>query len=149
MSKSNQALIPALSVDGGAAALAFYKRAFGATERYRLEEPGGKIAHAELELLGSTLMLADEYPELGFVGPHKLSGSATHLTLYVPDVDAFAARAVEAGAKIERPMRDEFYGDRVVSLRDPFGHQWSIHTRKENLSDEEIKQRYEKLMAGG
>ena len=149
MSTGTQTLIPTLSVDGGAAALEFYKRAFGAKERYRLQEDSGKVAHAEFELLGVVIMLADEYPELGFVGPNKLSGSASRLTLYVPDVDAFAASAVEAGAKVERPVRDEFYGDRVVSLRDPFGHLWSIHTRKEDLTDEDIKQRYAKLMAGG
>jgi PhnB protein len=142
-----QALIPSLIVDGGAAAIDFYVRAFGAKELYRLAE-GEKIAHAELELMGQVIMLADEYPELGLVGPKKLSGTASSLNVYVPDVDALAARAVELGAKAERPISDEFYGDRVAWLRDPFGHRWSFHTPLENVSPDEIKRRYAKMMAG-
>lgn len=148
MDESNQTLMPSLCVNGGAAAIDFYKRAFGAKERYRLED-NGKIAHAELELQGAVFALADEYPDYQFVGPHRFSGTSVSLHVYVPDVDAFAARAADGGATIERPVRDEFYGDRVVSLRDPFGHRWSFRTRKEKLTNDEIAQRFSKLMAGG
>jgi PhnB protein len=136
-------------VKGGTAAIEFYKRAFGARELYRLDGEAGKIAHAELELNGSVLTLADEYPEYHFVGPKTLGGTPCCLSLYVDDVDAFAARASAAGAEIERPVRDEFYGDRVVNLRDPFGHRWSIHTRKEVLTEAQVRERFAKLTAGG
>ena len=148
MSTKTQTLIPSLSVNGGAAAIDFYKRAFGAKELHRLEGEAGKIAHAELELNGSVLMLADEYPEWGFVGPKTLGGSPCTLTLYVDDVDAFADRACAAGAVVERPASDEFYGDRVARLRDPFGHRWSIHTRKETLTEAQIRERFAKLSSG-
>lgn len=150
MAKIAQTVIPTLTVDGGLAALEFYVRAFGAREIYKLVEPGDKrkLAHAEIELRGSRIMIADEYPELGYVSPKRSAGRSSALTVYVDDVDALAARATAAGAEIERPLRDEFYGDRVVSLIDPFGHRWSFHTIKEQLTDDEIQRRYEKLVAG-
>lgn len=149
MSTKTQSLIPSLSVKGGAAAIDFYKRAFGAKELYRLDGEAGKLAHAELDLNGSVLMLGEEYPELGFVGPKTLGGTPCTLSLYVEDVDAVTERAAAAGAEIERPATDEFYGDRVSRLRDPFGHRWSIHTRKETLTEAQVRERFAKLTAGG
>ena len=93
-------------------------------------------------------MLADEYPELGILGPQSRGGATSALSLYVEDVDAVAQRALEAGAELERPIQDEFYGDRVAHLRDPFGHRWSICTRIEDVSAEEMQRRMAKLLAG-
>ena len=140
-------ITPNLVVDGGVAAIDFYVRALSARELYRLEGPAGKIAHAELEIGGSVFAIADEYPDYGFVSPKRHQGSSTSLSVYVPDVDRVAAQAVAAGAKLERPIVDEFHGDRVASLLDPFGHRWSIHTRLEKLSSDDIKRRYAELMA--
>jgi PhnB protein len=147
MSKVTQPVVPQLIVDGGVAAINFYVRAFGARERYRLLGEGGKIAHAEIELEGGVIMIADEYPEIGCVSPKKLSGTSTSLAVYVSDVDSLVERATAAGAEAERPTADEFYGDRTAWLRDPFGHRWSFHTRKEELTSEEIQRRYAKMMA--
>lgn len=138
-------LQPYLSVAGAAEAIEFYKRAFGAIELYRLEEPSGRIGHAELQLGNAILALADEYPEYGIRGPLSVGGTSCTLVLYVEDVDQVAARAVEAGATQESPVKDEFYGDRVTRLKDPFGHRWSIHTQRENLSVEELKSRFQAL----
>jgi uncharacterized glyoxalase superfamily protein PhnB len=138
-------IAPYLIVDGGAAALAFYVHAFGAEEDYRLTDPSGRIGHAELKLGTVLLMLADEHPELDLLGPKRRGGTSCSLALTVPDVDTFVARAVAAGATLERPIKDEFYGQRVGWLRDPFGHRWSI-AGGEPLSGEEIKKRYAQLM---
>jgi PhnB protein len=148
VSKITQPLIPSLIVDDGVAAIEFYVRAFGARERYRLVEEGGKIAHAEIELEGGVIMLAEEYPELQCVSPKKLAGVASSVTVYVADVDRLVERATAAGAKAERPTTDEFYGDRTAWLRDPFGHRWSFHTRREELTSDEIQRRYAALIAG-
>jgi PhnB protein len=147
MDTKTQSVIPQLIVDGASEAIDFYVRAFGARELYRLPEPDGKVAHAELEIAGSVIMLADEYPDLKCIGPRRLGGTPCALTVYVDDVDSVVARAVAAGATAERPIEDEFYGDRVGWLRDPFGHRWAIHTRREQLSSDEIKARYAQLMA--
>jgi uncharacterized glyoxalase superfamily protein PhnB len=138
-------LVPYLIVDGCAAALDFYARALGAIERYRLEEPNGRVAHAELELQGAPLMLADEYPEQGYLGPRRLGGSSCSLALYVADADAAVAQAVAAGATLERATRDEFYGERVGEIRDPFGYRWSLHEVRVEVSAETIKQRFAEL----
>jgi PhnB protein len=149
MSKAlNTPLIPQLVVDGGVAAIDFYVRAFGARELYRLLEDSGKLAHAELELAGHVFMLADEYPDYNCVSPKRFSGSSSSISVRVEDVDAFVARAVAAGATAERPIQDEFYGDRVGWIRDPFGHRWSFHTRREEVSHDEIKRRYAEMMRG-
>jgi PhnB protein len=132
---------PYLIVRGGAAAIDFYKRAFGATEVYRLPMPDGRVGHAEVRVAGSVIMLADEFPEMGATSPAALGGTPVSLLIYVADVDAVAARAVAAGAKVKRPVKDQFYGDRSGTFEDPFGHVWSIATRKENLTAEQIKQR--------
>jgi PhnB protein len=127
-------------------AIEFYKNVFGAKETFRLQEPGGRIGHAELRIGNTELMLADEYPEYGVVGPQSLGGSSVTMHLYVDDVDAMAKAAVEAGATLVRPVSDEFYGDRSGRIVDPFGHAWIIATRKEDLPAGEIIRRYDELM---
>lgn len=133
---------PYLVVKDAARAIAFYQQAFGATERLRLAAPGGKIGHAEIQIGDATVMLADEFPEMGARSPEAFGGSAVSLLLYVENVDAVAARAVAAGAKELRPVRDQFYGDRSGMFADPFGHVWSIATHTEDVSPEEIHRRF-------
>ena len=131
---------PYLIVNAGAKALDFYARAFGAIERLRIDA-GGKIGHAEITIGDSCIMLADEHPEIGALGPTTVGGSPVSLHLYVEDVDAAVARAVAAGATLVRPVADQFYGDRVGGVADPFGHRWFIATHKEDLSSEELQRR--------
>jgi len=135
------AITPYLSVKGAAAAIDFYKKAFGATEVLRMTRPDGRIGHAELTIGDSRVMLADEHPEIDFRGPQSLGGTPVHLHLYVPDVDAVVERAVGAGARLVRPVQDQFYGDRLGMVTDPFGHVWSVATHKEDLSMAEIEKR--------
>jgi PhnB protein len=137
---------PYLIVSNAARALDFYKQAFGATELMRMEQPGGKVGHAEIQIGDSRVMLADEFPEMGAKSPESLGGSPVGLMIYVPDVDARFKQALAAGSKELRPVQDQFYGDRSGTLVDPFGHQWTIGTHKEDLSDEEIKQRMAAMM---
>jgi PhnB protein len=134
-------LTPYLSVRDAAAAIDFYRRAFDATETFRFDDADGRIGHAELQIGGATLHLADEYPEAGHVGPITLGGSPVLLSLVVPDVDAVVARAVAEGATLVREVADQFYGDRVGQIVDPFGHRWSISTRVEDVSLEEMQRR--------
>jgi len=134
------AVTPYLFIKGAARAIEFYKQAFGAVERMRLEMPGG-IGHAELNLGDSVIMLADECPSVRALSPQSIGGTPVMIHLYVPDVDAVFARALAGGAKVLQPVEDKFYGDRSGSLTDPFGHQWAVATRKENLSAEEIRTR--------
>ena len=141
-------LTPYIIVDGAARAIDFYKRAFGATETMRMPAPNGRIGHAEVRIGNSAIMLADEHPEMGAQGPRHYKGSPVSLLLYVTDVDATVKRAVEAGAKIKRPVADQFYGDRTGGLEDPFGHQWWIATHIEDVSPEEMVQRASKAHAG-
>jgi PhnB protein len=136
---------PYLIVNGAAKALEFYKKAFGATELLRFEM-GGKVGHAEIQIGDSRIMLADEFPEMGARGPQAFGGSPVGLCLYVEDVDAWFDRAVTAGATVERPVKDQFYGDRSGSLVDPFGHKWTIATHKEDVSVEEMHRRCEAAM---
>jgi PhnB protein len=137
------ALAPYIVVKGAARAIEFYRTAFGATEVFRLRDPGSdRLGHAELDLLGSRLMLADEYPDFGALGPVSIGGSPVTLHLYVEDVDAVVARAVDAGATVLRPLKDEFYGDRTAMLADPFGHRWHVATRREDVSPEEMQKRW-------
>ena len=142
-----ETITPYLSVKDGEAAIEFYKKAFGATEVMRMPGPQGKgVGHADLVLFGRMhLMLADEYPEMGHVSPQTLGGSPVLLHIYVEDVDATVERAVSAGAKLTRPLRDEFYGDRSGGIEDPFGHHWSFATRKEIVSEEEMQKRAAEL----
>jgi PhnB protein len=140
---------PYLAVDDGARAIAFYKEAFGATEVMRMPGPGGKIGHAEIRIGDSRIMLADEYPDMGFRSPKTYGGSPVGLHLYVEDVDAVASKARAAGAKELRPVKDQFYGDRTGSFEDPFGHVWHLATRKENLSPDELQRRAKQAMQHG
>lgn len=132
---------PYLSIKGAADAIEFYRKAFGATERMRIDAPDGKVGHAELTIRDALIMLADEYPEMDFRSPESLGGSSVVIHLYVEDVDEFCNRAVAAGAKLLRAVQDQFYGDRSGQLRDPYGHVWSIATHKEDVSPEEMKKR--------
>jgi uncharacterized glyoxalase superfamily protein PhnB len=131
---------PHLICAGAADAIEFYKKAFGAVETARLPGPQGKIMHAMLRIGDSALMLVDEMPEWGALGPKALKGSPVTIHLYVDDVDAFAARAVKAGAKITMPVEDMFWGDRYGKLEDPFGHHWSLATHLRDVSPEEMQQ---------
>ena len=136
---------PYLSVRGAIAAIDFYKKAFGATELYRLMQPDGRVGHAEIDINGAKIMLADEFPEMGFKSPESLGGSPVNIHLDVPDVDAFARRAVEAGATVIRPVSDQFYGARSGHFRDPFGYMWQISTPKESVSPEEMQRRIDAM----
>ena len=138
-----ETIIPYLSVNDGTAAIEFYKKAFGAEEVMRMPGPQGKgVGHADLLLFGRMhLMLADEYRDIGHLSPQTLGGSPVLLHIYVEDVDATIDRAVAAGAKVVRPIKDEFYGDRSGGIDDPFGHHWYFATRKEIVSEEEMAKR--------
>jgi PhnB protein len=135
------AVTPYLFVHDGAAALAFYARAFGARERLRLAQAGGKIGHAEMDLGGSVIMLADEHPEMGALSPKTLGGASASLLLYVEDVDAVLKNAVASGARLIRPAADQFYGDRTGTIEDPFGHQWTVATHVEDVAPDELARR--------
>lgn len=133
---------PYLMIKDAAAAIEYYKKVFGATEAGRLDGPGGKIAHAEIKIGDSIIMVADEFPQWGNRSPQSLGGSAVVIALYVEDVDRVFGEAVAAGGKTLIPVADRFYGDRSRRLEDPFGHIWLIATHKEDLSSEEIERRY-------
>lgn len=132
---------PYLIINGAAEAIEFYKKAFGATELLRIPGPEGTIGHAEIKIGDSPVMLADEFPDMGYRSPTALGGSPVSLMIYVEDVDAVFARSIAAGAKEDRAVEDKFYGDRTGSLSDPFGHTWHIATHKEDVSDEEMRKR--------
>ena len=135
-----------LRLKRAADAIEFYKQAFGATELFRLVEPGGRIGHAEIKIGTTTIMLSEEYPEYGLVGPETLRGTTVSIHLHVDDADAWIARAVAAGAVVARPASDAFYGERSGSIRDPFGHEWLIGHQIEEVSWEEMQRRYTELM---
>ena len=137
---------PYLIVKGAAAALDFYKAAFGAEELFRMAGPDGAVAHAEIKIGDSVLMLGDENPEWGAKGPDA-GGSPVGLMIYVPDVDARFAAAVAAGAAVKKGVQDQFYGDRSGSLTDPFGHIWTVATHIEDVSPEEMERRAAAWMA--
>jgi len=137
---------PYLACGDAAGAIEFYKKALGAAEIIRIPGPGGKIGHAEVRIGDSPVMLTDEYAEMNFLGPRARGGTTVHIHLYVKDVDAMVARAVAAGARLVREVKDQFYGDRTGSLEDPFGHVWHIATHKEDLSMAEMRRRGEKAM---
>src|SRR5437867_5578197 len=132
---------PALTVRGAAQAIEFYKKAFGAEEVERITGPDGRVAHAEIRIGDSILMLGDEAPQWGSLSPQSLNGTPTSFYLYVKDVDAAFKRAVDAGAQVKMPVDNMFWGDRHGSVADPFGHVWSIATRKEDLTSAEIEKR--------
>ena len=135
------AVTPYLSVKGAASAIGFYKKAFAAKEIMRTPAPGGAIGHAEIQIDDSHIMLADEYPDMNFRGPKSFGGTSVHIHLYVQDVDRVVKKAVAAGAKVLRPVTDQFYGDRSGSLEDPFGHVWHVATHIEDIPTKELKKR--------
>ena len=139
---------PYLTVDNAAAAIEFYKKAFGAKEVLRMPGPGGKIGHAEIQIGNSRIMLADESPAMETRGPKALGGSPVGLMLYMPDVDKVFNRALAAGAKETRPVKNQFYGDRSGNLEDPFGHKWIIATHIEEVPPKEMEKRMKAAMAG-
>jgi PhnB protein len=132
---------PYLVVDGAQKAIEFYTTVLGFTERMRMPGPDGRIGHAELQLDGSVVMLADEFPEVGAKAPSAYGGSPVSLSVYVEDVDATFGRATEAGGTVVRPLENQFYGDRSATFDDPFGHRWTIHTHIEDVSPEEMARR--------
>lgn len=138
---------PYLRVRRAAEAIEFYKKAFGATELFRLVEPSGRIGHAEIKLGATTLMLSEEFPEYGIVGPESLGGTSFSIHLHVENADAWMARAVEAGAVITRPATDAFYGERSGVVRDPFGHEWLLGHQIEEVPVEEMQRRYTALLS--
>jgi PhnB protein len=135
-----------LHLKNAADAISFYEAAFGARETYRLTEPGGtRIGHAELDFAGTKVMLADEFPEFGVKGPEAAGGTPVTIHLEVENADALIDRAVRAGATLERPPQDQFYGDRSGTIRDPFGHRWSIGHRIEAVSPAVMQERWDKM----
>jgi PhnB protein len=132
---------PYLVIKGAAAALDFYKKAFGATELMRFPGPGGVLMHAEMKIGDSPIMLADEMPGMPHHSPLHYGGTPVSIALYVEDADAVFTRAVAAGAKVRQPMQDQFYGDRSGTIEDPYGHVWTIATHKEDVSVEEMTKR--------
>lgn len=139
---------PYLIIKGAADAIEFYKKAFGATELFRFPAPDGKIGHAEIKIGDSPIMLADEYPDMGYKGPKSLGGSPVSLMIYVEDVDTVFNRAVNGGATVKEAVSDKFYGDRIGTLVDPFGHIWHVSTHKEDVSLEEMEERAQAAGAG-
>jgi len=139
---------PYLTCKDAAQAIEFYKKAFGATELHRIPMPGGKVGHAEIKIAGAIIMLSDECPEYGAQSPATLGGTAVGIMIYVTDVDAFAERAVAAGAKLLEPVKDQFYGDRSCKVLDPSGHKWFFATHVEDVPPGEIEKRAQKLFGG-
>ncbi|MBX6367057.1 MAG: VOC family protein [Rhodospirillales bacterium] len=135
------AVTPYLVCADAERAIDFYEKVFGAEERMRIAAPDGKIGHAELVIGGSTIMLADEHPEMGARAPGAFGGSPVTLVLYVADVDATVARAVESGARVQRPVEDKFYGDRMGTIVDPEGHVWHVATHVEDVPQDELLRR--------
>jgi len=134
-------ITPYLIIKGAAEAIEYYKKSFGAVELFRMAAPDGKIGHAEIKIGDSPIMLADEYPEMGFLSPKTLGGSPVGIMIYVPDVDTVYKQSLAAGGEEIKPLQDQFYGDRSGTLKDPFGHVWTIATHKEDVSEEEMKKR--------
>jgi PhnB protein len=141
-----QSATPYLCVKDAAKALEFYKKAFGAKELMRMGDPAGKIGHAEIKIGEAIVMLSDEFPDFGHLSPESIGGTPVSIMVYVEDVDGFVNKAVAAGAKLERPVQDQFYGDRSGALVDPFGHKWHFATHIEDVSPEEMKKRHDEFM---
>ena len=139
------AITPYLVVKGAARAIDFYKKVFGAREKFRMDGPGGTVAHAEIEIGDSVVMLADENPQHGALSPSTVGGTPVSIMLYVEDVDRTAETLTKAGAKTLRPVQDMFYGDRSGGFEDPFGHHWHVSTHIEDVSPEEIERRMAKM----
>jgi len=140
---------PYLIIGGAADAIEFYKNAFGATELFRFPSPDGKVGHAEIKIGDSHVMLADEYPDMGYKGPKSIGGSSVSLMIYVDDVDTVFDRAVAAGGTAKEAVTDKFYGDRMGTVVDPFGHVWHVATHREDVSVEEMQRRAKAAHGGG
>lgn len=140
-------LFPYLRVKNAAGAIAYYKQAFGAVEKFRLTEPSGRIGHCELVLGPATVMVSEEYPEMGILGPQSIGGTGTSIHLHVENADAMIERALAAGGTLVRPPSDAFYGERSGTVRDPFGHEWLIGHSIEEVAPEEMQRRYTALFA--
>jgi len=138
---------PYLIIKGAAEAIEYYKKSFGATELFRMPTPDGKIGHAELKIGDSPIMLSDEHPDLGHVCPQTLGGTPVGIMIYVDDVDTIYKRAISGGGQEIRPLQDQFYGDRSGTLKDPFGHMWTVATHVEDVAPEEMQKRM--AAAGG
>ena len=139
---------PYLCVDGAADAIKFYEKVLGAKERMHMPGPDGKIGHAELELGESIIMLADEHPDIGAVGPKTVGGTPVMISVYVEDVDSVFDAAIQAGATEIRAVEDQFYGDRSGQFEDPFGHRWNVSTHVEDVPPEEMEKRMAEAMSG-
>ena len=138
---------PYLAVDGAEEAIEFYKKILGATERFRMPGPDGRVGHAEIQIGDSVIMMADAFPEMGVLDPKKLGGTPVSLTVYVEDVDKTFKNALKAGAKETHPVEDKFYGDRAGQFEDPWGHRWDVMTHVEDVSPEEMQKRVEAFTA--
>ena len=141
-------ITPYLAVDGANDAIDFYTTVFGARERMRMQGPGGKVGHAELEIGNSLIMLADEFPDMGNRGPKTIGGTPVTISIYVEDVDDVFDRAVAEGATEIRPVENQFYGDRSGQLEDPFGHRWSVASHVEDVPSDEMEKRAAAAMSG-
>ncbi len=139
-------VIAYLCVDSAVDAIAFYESAFGAREKMKLVEPGGRIGHAELDFDGTTVMLADEFPELGIKSPSSIGASPVTIHLHVDDTDTVVDSAAKAGGTVEMPPTDMFYGERMAVVRDPFGHRWNIGHTIEEVTADEMQRRYNEVM---
>ena len=143
------AVTPYLCVRGAADAIDFYTKMFGAKERMRMPQPDGKIGHSELVIRDAVVMLSDEFTDMGVLSPQSLGGSPVTLNVYVDDVDAVVERAVAAGATLDRPVENRFYGDRSGQIVDPWGHRWSIATHVEDVPPDEMQRRAAEFMESG
>ncbi len=143
---SSQNLTPYLITKGAADAIAFYKKALNATQTMRLASPDGRVMHAELSIAGSRVMLADEFPEMGAISPTTLKGTTVGFYVAVPNVDAAFAQAIAAGGTVVKEVADQFYGERMGTFLDPFGHKWSIATHIEDVAPEEMERRFKEMM---
>lgn len=146
---ASQTLRAHATVHDAKAAIAFYIKAFGAVELFRLVEPAGRVGHAEIQIGDSVLMLNDEYPDFGARSPASVGGSPVAFRIEVPDADAAFDRAVKAGATVVRPLQDEFYGDRMGMVACPFGYRWSLAMTKEQVSSTEMQKRWTRMLEGG
>ncbi|MGA2202743.1 MAG: VOC family protein [Terriglobales bacterium] len=144
--KGYNSVTPYLVVKGAAQAIEYYKKVFGATEILRMAGPDGRVGHAELQVGSSRIMLADENPQMGYRSAESIGASPVSLLVYIRDCDKVVERAVAGGAKLLKPVQDQFYGDRSGFIQDPFGHQWGIATHIEDVSPEEMDERAKKAM---
>jgi PhnB protein len=142
-------IIPSLVIDGAGAAIEFYVAVLGTTVRMRMDSPDGKVGHAELQLGESVVMLSDEFPEMGFLGPTSVGGTPVMISVYVDDVDAVYQKALGAGATALRAVEDQFYGDRSGQFEDPFGHRWNVATHVEDVPEDELARRAAEVMSQG